>query len=187
MENIDVLSLILGGLAYGMILFIISVGLSVTMGLMGFVNLAHGAFAMIGGYVAVSLMTGAGLPFLAALACAGVVGAIIGAAIAVHRELGPGFLESVYENALAIELHERAIHFQRQIAVPVLYRGAEVGLHRLDLFVDDRIVVELKATRNISGVHFHVVRSYLSAVHRMHGLILNFAHRTLEVKRVLAD
>ncbi len=73
MANIDVLSLILGGLAYGMILFIISVGLSVTMGLMGFVNLAHGAFAMIGGYLVVTLMNQLGVHFFLALVAAFVV------------------------------------------------------------------------------------------------------------------
>ena len=75
------ISIVFDGLAYALLLFIISVGLSVTMGLMGFVNLAHGAFAMIGGYVTVSLMTGAGLPFLAALAAAALAGAIIGAVL----------------------------------------------------------------------------------------------------------
>lgn len=70
MENIDILSLVLGGLAYGMILFIISVGLSVTMGLMGFVNLAHGAFAMVGGYFVVTLMDRLGTPFFLALVLA---------------------------------------------------------------------------------------------------------------------
>jgi branched-chain amino acid transport system permease protein len=76
-----IISIVFDGVAYAILLFIISVGLSVTMGLMGFVNLAHGAFAMIGGYVAVSLMTGAGLPFLAALAAAAVAGAILGAVL----------------------------------------------------------------------------------------------------------
>ncbi len=75
------ISIVFDGVAYAILLFIISVGLSVTMGLMGFVNLAHGAFAMIGGYVTVSLMTGAGLPFLAALAAAALAGAIIGAVL----------------------------------------------------------------------------------------------------------
>jgi len=114
-------------------------------------------------------------------------GAIIGAAIAGHKELGPGFVESVYENALAIELRHRSLPFQRQLAVPVLYRGVEIGLHRLDLFVGDQIVVELKAVKSISDVHFAVVRSYLRAVGHQHGLILNFAKPTIEVKRVLAQ
>ena len=113
-------------------------------------------------------------------------GEIIGAAIEVHRTLGPGFLESIYENALAIELRHRGIPFSRQLSVPVLYRGAEVGLHRLDLFVAQLIVVELKTSRALADRDFVVVRSYLRAVDREHGLLLNFAKPTLEAKRVHA-
>jgi GxxExxY protein len=68
----------------------------------------------------------------------------------------------------------------------VRYRGVEVGLHRLDLFVANEIVVELKAVRDITDVHFAVVRSQLRAIGRKHGLILNFAKPTLEARRVLA-
>ena len=113
-------------------------------------------------------------------------GRIIGAAIAVHRELGPGFLETVYDNALVLELRYRNIPFQRQLCAPIVYRGVEVGLHRLDLFVANEIVVELKAVKDITDVHFAVVRSYLRATGRKHGLILNFAKPTLEAKRVMA-
>ena len=111
-------------------------------------------------------------------------GRIIGAAIEVHRGLGPGFLESVYENALAIELRDRRIPFQRHLDVPIFYRNVEVGHHRADLFISDQIVVELKAIRNLEDVHFVVVRSYLCALKREHGLLLNFAKPTLIVKRV---
>jgi GxxExxY protein len=113
-------------------------------------------------------------------------GSVIGAAIRVHKALGPGFLESVYENALAIELQARGIGFERQRAVPVLYHGSEVGLHRLDLLVAGLIVVELKAVKALEDIHFAVVRSYLRATGREHGLILNFAKPTLEAKRVIA-
>jgi len=113
-------------------------------------------------------------------------GRIIGAAIEVHRTLGPGFLESIYENALAIELRRRDIPFSRQLAVPVLYHGAEVGFHRLDMLVDDLIVVELKTSKRFADIDFVVVRSYLRAVDREHGLLLNFATSTLDVKRVHA-
>lgn len=112
-------------------------------------------------------------------------GEIIGAAIAVHRELGPGFLESVYENAMVLELRARQLAFQRQLAVPVLYHGVEVGMHRLDLVVANEIVVELKAVREITDAHFAIVRSYMRALGRRHGLMLNFAKPTLEIKRVL--
>jgi GxxExxY protein len=111
-------------------------------------------------------------------------GEIIGAAIEVHRTLGPGFLESIYENALAVELDRRGISFSRQLEVPVFYRGVEVGRHRLDLLVANLIVVELKTVREVADSHFVIVRSYLRAVGQEHGLILNFAKPTLEIRRV---
>ena len=110
---------------------------------------------------------------------------IIGAAIEVHRELGPGFLEAIYEFALTLELQRRGISVERQKDIPVCYCGVEVGLHRLDLFVEDTVVVELKAVKNLEDVHFAVVKSYLKAVQREHGLLLNFSKPTLEIKRVL--
>ncbi len=110
---------------------------------------------------------------------------IIAPAIAVHRDLGPGFLELVYENALCIELEARGIEHQRQLLVPVFYRGIEVGLHRLDLLAAKRFVVELKAVKEIENVHFAVVRSYLSALKLDHGIILNFAKTKVEMKRVI--
>ena len=97
-------------------------------------------------------------------------GKIIGAAIEVHRQLGPGFLESVYENALAHELNKRNVSAQRQFEVSVLYDGKiEVGRHRLDLFVENEIVVELKTIAEFEDIHFAIVRSYLKAVRRKHG------------------
>jgi GxxExxY protein len=114
-------------------------------------------------------------------------GKIIGAGIEVHRQLGPGFLESIYENALTVELRRCEVDFARQPAVPIVYRGIEVGLHRLDLFVEGQIVVELKAVKELTPTHFAIVRSYLKAVGREHGLILNFAKQKLEIKRVIAS
>ncbi len=111
---------------------------------------------------------------------------IIGAAIEVHRRLGPGFLESVYEKALMIELRKRGLEFQNQLDVVITYDGNEVGCHRLDLLVENTIVVDLKAIRNLEDIHFAIVRSQLRAVDRQHGLILNFAKITLEPKRVIA-
>ena len=111
---------------------------------------------------------------------------IIGAAIEVHRRLGPGFLESVYEKALIIELKKRGMAVQDQMEVIITYDGNEVGRHRLDLFVEDTIVVDLKAIKNLEDIHFAVVRSQLRAVDRKHGLLLNFAKTTLEPKRVIA-
>jgi GxxExxY protein len=111
---------------------------------------------------------------------------IIGAAIEVHRKPGPGFIESVYEAALCVELRKRAVQHARQVLVPVLYDGVEVGQHRLDLLVEGEIVVELKAVRALEDVHFSIVRSYLRAVGRRHGLLLNFDAPTLEIRRVIA-
>src|SRR5438270_847150 len=109
---------------------------------------------------------------------------IISAAIAVHRELGPGFIESVYEQALAVEFARRGIAFIRQKPVPPFYRDHQSGEHRLDFLVENRIVVELKAIASLENVHFAVVRSYLKATTLSDGLILNFSSMPLTVKRV---
>lgn len=109
---------------------------------------------------------------------------ILGAAIDVHRSLGPGFLEVIYAKALEVELASRRIPFERELSVPVFYRGVDVGRHRIDLLVARTIVVELKAIRALENVHFAVVRSYLSALGLEHGLLLNFAGLTVIAKRV---
>ena len=111
---------------------------------------------------------------------------IIGAAIGVHRRLGPGFLESIYEKALIIELRKRGLTVEAQKELIIEYDGIEVGRHKLDLFVENIIIVELKAIKNIDDVHFAIVRSYLRAAGQKHALILNFAKITLEIKRVIA-
>ena len=112
-------------------------------------------------------------------------GKIIGAAIEVHRTLGPGFLESIYENALVIELKRQGLRVDQQVIVPIHYRGQEVGKHRLDILVDATIIVELKTAVDIEDVHFSIVRSYLKAMNLKHGLLLNFAKTKLDVRRVI--
>ena len=109
---------------------------------------------------------------------------IIGAAIAVHRELGPGFIESVYEQAFAVEFALQGIAFIRQKPIPLFYRDHQIGEHRLDFLVEDKIVVELKAIDSLENVHFAIVRSYLKATGLSDGLILNFSSIPLTVKRV---
>jgi GxxExxY protein len=109
---------------------------------------------------------------------------IIGAAIEVHRTLGPGFLESIYEKALILELRARGLVVEDQLDLAIRYRGEIVGEHVLDLFVERTIVVELKAIKNLEDIHFATVRSYLRAVGREHGLLLNFAKMPLEIRRV---
>lgn len=114
-------------------------------------------------------------------------GKIIGAAIAVHRELGPGFLESVYEEATCVELAAAGLHFQRQLSVAINYRGNKIGEHRLDLLVESAVVVELKAISAFEDIHFATVRSYLKATGCRHGLLLNFATTALTAKRVIRE
>jgi GxxExxY protein len=109
---------------------------------------------------------------------------IIAAAIAVHRELGPGFLESIYEQALAVEFALRGIAFIRQHPVPLFYLDHQIGEHRLDFLIENRIIVELKAVETLENVHFAIVRSYLKATGLADGLILNFSTMPLTVKRV---
>jgi GxxExxY protein len=109
---------------------------------------------------------------------------IIAAAIAVHRELGPGFLETIYEQALAVEFALRGIAFIRQKPTTLFYRDHQIGEHRLDFLVEDKIVVELKAIEALENVHFAIVRSYLKATGLADGLILNFSTMPLTVKRV---
>ena len=110
---------------------------------------------------------------------------IIGAAIEVHRELGPGFLESIYEEALKVELSEHNLLFESQKEITIEYLEAIVGVHRLDLVVENKIVVELKAVKELTDVHFAQLRSYLKATGLKVGLLLNFAQLTLEIKRVV--
>jgi GxxExxY protein len=109
---------------------------------------------------------------------------IIAAAIAVHRELGPGFLESVYEQVLAVEFAIRGIAFIRQQTIRLFFRDHQIGEHRLDFAVEGKIVVELKAVEALEKVHFAIVRSYLKAAGLSDGLILNFSSMPLTVKRV---
>ena len=109
---------------------------------------------------------------------------IIAAAISVHRELGPGFLESVYEEALCLELDLKGIPYERQKPIKIFYRDKIVGEHRLDLFIAQTVVVELKAIKALEDIHFSTVRSYMKACQAGIGLLLNFAAMPLTIKRV---
>ena len=99
---------------------------------------------------------------------------VIGAAIEVHRHLGPGFLESVYEEALCVELELREIPFERQRPIGVDYKGHSVGQGRLDLLVGDRLLIELKAVDRLAPIHNAQVMSYLKATKLHLGLLINF-------------
>ena len=109
---------------------------------------------------------------------------IIAAAIEVHRELGPGFLESVYEEALCIELRHRGIAFERQKTLDIPFRGEKAGEHRVDLLVESKVIVELKAVKDIEPIFYAILRSYLNAAKLQTGLLINFNAVPLAVKRV---
>lgn len=109
---------------------------------------------------------------------------IIAAAITVHKTLGPGFLESIYENALVLELRAAGLLVEQQKHVAVHYRNRVVGEHRLDLLVENIVVVELKAVSDLEPIFFATLRSYLKALHLDVGLLFNFAATPLTVKRV---
>lgn len=101
--------------------------------------------------------------------------AIIGEAIAVHRELGPGLLESTYESCLASLLSARGLTVARQVAMPVVFRGQEIECaYRLDLLVENRVVVELKTVAKLEPVHFAQVMTYLKLSGCEVGLLMNF-------------
>ena len=110
---------------------------------------------------------------------------IIGAAIEVHWELGPGFLEKIYEEALKLELRKQDLEFEYQKEITVEYLGVVVGTHRLDLIVEDNIMIELKAVKEFEDIHYAQLRSYLKATDMKVGLLLNFAKPTLEIKCIV--
>ncbi len=102
---------------------------------------------------------------------------IIRCAIEVHRQLGPGLLESLYESAMAIELEIAELKFQRQVIVPIQYRGRAIGEHRLDLVVETAVVVELKSVERFDPVFEAQILTYLKLTRIRTGLIINFNSR----------
>jgi GxxExxY protein len=99
---------------------------------------------------------------------------IIDAAIEVHRVLGPGFLEVVYEEAFAHEFDLRGIPYERQLPVPIPYKDIIAGQHRLDLMVDSKVIVELKAVKDFEDIHYATILSYLRSTKTSVGLLINF-------------
>jgi len=112
-------------------------------------------------------------------------GKILEAAVAVHRALGPGFLESVYQKAMEVALRHREMPFQEQKEIHIFFEEEDVGLHKLDLVVGDEIVVELNAVKALEDIHYAQVKSYLKATSLHVGLLLNFNAPALVVKRVV--
>jgi GxxExxY protein len=106
---------------------------------------------------------------------------VIGIALELHKNLGPGLLESVYENALALDLTKHGFEVKKQVPMPFIYKELkmEVG-YRVDLLVDDKVIVEIKSVEALAPVHFSQVLTYLKLSERKLGLLINFNTRVLK-------
>ena len=110
-------------------------------------------------------------------------GRIIGCSMAVHRELGNGFQELIYQRALEIEMNHAGIRFSREFVMPVYYRNEHVGTRRVDFLVEDVVSVELKALTKLEDVHLAQAINYLEAYNLEVGLLINFGETSLNFKR----
>lgn len=108
----------------------------------------------------------------------------IGAAMKVHSFLGNGFQEVIYQRALEIELKDAKLKFDREFEMPIIYKGNIIGTRRVDFFVEEKIMVELKAVIKLENVHLAQAKNYLEAYNMQVGLLLNFGSISLEFKRL---
>jgi GxxExxY protein len=104
---------------------------------------------------------------------------IIGCAVEVHRRLGPGLLENVYESALCIELRTQGMAYTRQVGIPLYYRGELISEYRPDLIVEGQVIVEVKSIERLAPIHWAQVLTYLRVAGLHVGLLLNFNSPTL--------
>jgi len=109
---------------------------------------------------------------------------IIGCAMKVHSALGNGFQEVIYQRALAIEMEKQGLSFVREMEMAIFYEGINIGTRRVDFFVEESIMVELKALTEMSDVHLAQAMNYLEAYKMRIGLLINFGAKSLEFKRV---
>src|SRR6476620_5130138 len=109
---------------------------------------------------------------------------IIGCAMEVHKRLGNGFQEVIYQRALAIEMEIAGMSFQREMEMPVFYREAQIGIRRVDFFVEEKIMVELKAIIQLEDVHLAQAMNYTEAYKMEIWLLINFGAKSLQFKRV---
>jgi GxxExxY protein len=112
---------------------------------------------------------------------------IISCAIEVHSTLGPGLLESIYEQALAYEFELRGIKYERQREISLKYKGKDIGIHRIDFLVEDNVILELKAVEEINKIYHAQVLTYLRATNKRVGLLINFNVERLKegIKRLI--
>jgi len=111
-------------------------------------------------------------------------GRIIKCAMMVHSTLGNGFQEVIYQRALEIEMQMDGLKFEREKEMPIFYRNHHIGTRRADFFVEDLIMVEIKALINLEDVHLAQAKNYLEAYNMETGLLINFGAKSLEFKRV---
>jgi len=109
---------------------------------------------------------------------------IIGCAMEVHKHLGNGFQEVIYQRALAIEMHMQNIDFSREHEMLLQYKGHDIGNRRVDFFVEDKIMVEIKAVINLEDVHLAQAMNYVEAYNLKIGLLINFGSKSMQFKRV---
>jgi GxxExxY protein len=112
-------------------------------------------------------------------------GKIIGCAMEVHKIIGNGFQEVIYQRALEIEMRTQGLKYAREFEMPIFYKGVNIGLRRVDFFVEDKIMVELKAIIQLEDVHLAQAINYLEAYSMEIGLLINFGSRSLQFKRVM--
>jgi GxxExxY protein len=110
---------------------------------------------------------------------------IMGAIFDVHKELGPGFLESIYEKALIDELDDRKLQVEIQKPIDIIYKGKQIGIHRVDLIVEDKIIIELKTVERFNVHHRAQLISYLKASGYKLGILVNFSKSRIEYTRVV--
>lgn len=109
---------------------------------------------------------------------------IIGSAMKVHASLGNGFQEVIYQRALEIEMTDACLHFKREFSMPVYYKNIQIGERRVDFFVEEKIMVELKAITQLENVHLAQAKNYLEAYNIQVGLLVNFGSTSLQFKRL---
>jgi GxxExxY protein len=109
---------------------------------------------------------------------------IIQCIIRVHQILGPGFLESIYQKALRIELTRHCLHVETEKEIPIYYEKDEIGHHRLDMLIEDTVIVELKAVESLSRAHYAQVRSYLKATNLSIAILVNFSIEKADFRRI---
>ena len=110
---------------------------------------------------------------------------IIGCAMEVHKQLGNGFQEVIYQRALAVEFSLQGIAFEREFEMPIFYKGEQIGTRRVDFFVEETVMVEIKALILLEDVHLAQAINYLEAYNMEVGLLINFGSKSLEFKRVM--